>query len=128
MLIGTGGNAGNQSATLVIRGLATGEITRKHGLKVLFREIGIGFLMALLLVTVSVARVYAIHHDVMSAVAIGASLFLIVITAISLGTLIPLVLERLGIDPAHSAAPFLATLIDIIGMFIYCIVASKILG
>ncbi len=128
MLIGTGGNAGNQSATLVVRGLATGEIKRKHGLKVLFRELGIGICLASFLVILSFGRVYFIYHDFMSAIAISLSLFFIVITSMCLGTLIPIMLERFNVDPAHSAAPFLATVMDIIGMLIYCMICSRILG
>jgi len=128
MLIGTGGNAGNQSATLVIRGLATGEIKLKDGLKTLLRELGISVVLASLLVVVSFARIYFIHRDFISAIAISLSLFFIVITSMGLGTLLPLILERLGIDPAHSAAPFLATIMDILGMLIYCIICSRMLG
>ncbi len=128
MLIGTGGNAGNQSATLVIRGLATGEIKRKHGLTVLAREFCMSLVMAALLVVVGFFRVVLIHHDVVSAIAISISLFLIVVASMVLGTVLPLILERLNIDPAHSAAPFLATVMDVLGMLIYCLVCSKILS
>jgi len=127
MLIGTGGNAGNQSATLVIRGLATGEIPHKKGLLVLLREIGLGLLIATTLAIVSFARVYIMHHHFAAAIAISISLFCIVMTSMILGALIPLTLERLGIDPAHSAAPFLATLMDIIGIMIYCVICSYML-
>ncbi len=128
MLIGTGGNAGNQSATLVIRGLATGEIKRGNGFFVLLRELGTAVVMASLLVIVSFLRVYFTYYNFMSALAISFSLFIIVIMSVALGTIVPLALERLNIDPAHSAAPFLATLTDIIGMLIYCIICSRILG
>ena len=128
MLIGTGGNAGNQSATLVIRGLATGEIKRRHGLRVLVRELGMSVIMALLLVVVSFLRVYFIHQDLISALAICLSLFFIIIASMGLGTLIPLLLERFNVDPAHSAAPFLATVMDVLGMLIYCMICNYILG
>ncbi len=128
MLIGTGGNAGNQSATLVIRGLATGEISREQGFTVIAREFGMSLLMATLLVVVSFFRVFLIHHDMISAIAISISLFLIVVASMVLGTLLPLVLERFNIDPAHSAAPFLSTVMDVLGMLIYCLVCSQILS
>lgn len=128
MLIGTGGNAGNQSATLVIRGLSTGEIALKDTLKVLFREFRISMILGIMLVSISFLRVYFTHHEFWSAIAISLSLFAIVITSMMVGTLIPLILERLNIDPAHSAAPFLATLMDILGVLIYCLISSKILG
>lgn len=128
MLIGTGGNAGNQSATLVIRGLTTKEITRQNGIKMLIREMGISLILASIIVLVGFTRVFYTSHDIVSTIAITLSLFLIIVTSITLGTLIPLILERFNLDPAHSAAPFLTTLMDILGVLIYCIVCSRILG
>lgn len=129
MLIGTGGNAGNQSATLVIRGLATGEISRKNAIRVLLREFGMSIFLAFVLFSVSFARIYFLYpNQLVHAFAISASLFLIINMSMILGTFIPFMLERLNIDPAHSAAPFLATLMDIFGIIIYCAVCSKILG
>jgi magnesium transporter len=128
MLIGTGGNAGNQTATLVIRGLTTKEMTRRNAFKVLVREFSISVIMSLLLVVVGFIRVYVSYHDITSAAIISLALFLIVITSVVLGALIPMVLERCNIDPAHSAAPFLATLMDVLGVLIYCFVCSKLLG
>lgn len=128
MLIGTGGNAGNQSATIVIRGLTTGELSRRNGLRVLFREFSVSLVMALLLMSVSFVRVYWACNDIMSAFVISFSLFLIVVTSMVLGACIPLLLERFNVDPAHSAAPFLSTLMDILGVLIYCFVCSRLLG
>ena len=128
MLIGTGGNAGNQSSALVVRGLATGEISRKNSIKVLLREFGISLVIATLLVVVAFARVYILRQDLMSAIAVSISLFFIILMSMFLGTLLPILLERLNLDPAHSAAPFLATLMDILGVAIYCYIVSRILG
>jgi magnesium transporter len=129
MLIGTGGNAGNQSGALVIRGLATGEVGKKNGLRMLLREFGISIIMAIILGTISFARVMLTPEStLLAAFAISISLFFIVITSMILGTFIPILFQRMKIDPAHSAAPFLATLMDIIGILIYCVVSSKILG
>lgn len=128
MLIGTGGNAGNQSATLVIRGLTTKEMSRRNAYRVLMREFGISLIMAMILVVVSFLRVYLSSYDLLSALIISLSLFLIVVTSMVLGAFIPIMLERFDIDPAHSAAPFLATLMDILGVLIYCFVCSKLLG
>ena len=127
MLIGTGGNAGNQSATLVIRGLATGEINRNQGMLVLMREFAIGVFIAASLSLISFGRVIFTNGNHVIASAISLSLFCIVLASMVLGTLIPLILERFGIDPAHSAAPFLATLMDIIGIMIYCSICSVML-
>jgi magnesium transporter len=127
MLIGTGGNAGNQSAIVVIRGLTTKEISRRNAYRVFLRELLIGFLMALFLVVVAFARVYWSYRDLLSALVISVSLFLVVMTSVGLGALIPILFERFDIDPAHTAAPFLATIMDILGVLIYCFVCSKLL-
>ena len=84
-------------------------------------------LMALVLVIVAFARVYWSYRDLLSAFVISISLFLVVMTSVSLGALIPILFERFDIDPAHTAAPFLATIMDILGVLIYCFVCSKFL-
>ncbi|MCK4265278.1 magnesium transporter [Candidatus Babeliales bacterium] len=128
MLIGTGGNAGNQTGAFLIRGLATGEIDRSNGFKLLFREFRISIFMSLILSTIGFIRVITTHSSLVIATTISISLFLITIVSMVMGALLPLILERMNFDPANSAQPFLATLMDIIGIFIYCMVASKILG
>jgi len=128
MLIGTGGNAGNQSATLVIRGLATGEIGQKKRFIVFLRECMLGLFIATLLSVISFGRVWIMHGDLGAAFVISVSLFAIVCVSMLLGTLIPLTLHHFKIDPAHSAAPFLATLMDIIGILLYCSVCKFLIG
>jgi len=129
MLIGTGGNAGNQTGALVIRGLVTGEISRKNSIKVLLREFSISIVMAFILSCVAFARVLTTPHTtIILGLAISFSLFVITVVAMFIGALIPLLLERFNLDPANSAQPFLATIMDIIGVFIYCLIAYKILN
>ncbi|KKQ49822.1 MAG: Response regulator receiver protein [candidate division TM6 bacterium GW2011_GWF2_38_10] len=127
MLVGTGGNAGNQSATLVIRGLTTKEITRQNGMRMLLREFGISLGMAFLLAIVGFLRVWMSAHNMLFSFIVGTSLFVIVVTSVLLGAFIPMLLERLGVDPAHSATPFLTTLMDILGVLIYCSICSSFL-
>lgn len=127
MLMGTGGNAGNQSATLVIRGIATGEIGAGQKWFLFLRESLLAICIGGLLSLISFGRIWLMHGDVAAAFAISASLFAIVAVSMLLGTVIPLTLYKLRIDPAHSAAPFLATLMDVIGIFIYCSVCSLLL-
>lgn len=128
MLIGTGGNAGNQSSAVIIRGLATGQISRKNGLRVLMREMFVSFFISIILGIVAFTRVYFFRQDFLSAITVSTALVLIITMSMFLGSLIPLLLERFNFDPAHSAAPFLATLMDILGVAIYCFVVSRILG
>lgn len=128
MLTGTGGNAGNQSATLVIRGLTTKEISRQNAHKVLLREFGISLVIGLFLVIVGAFRVYQSHPNIMSVLVINIPLFLIVVSSMMLGTVIPLILQAFNIDPAYSAAPFLTTMMDIIGVIIFCVIFNQLLG
>lgn len=129
MLVGTGGNVGNQSSTLMVRGLVTGDINIKNKFDVLLRELKIAFFTGLVLVAVCLARVFLTPGSSLPSIfAISSSLFAIVMTSAFLGTFIPILLDRFDIDPANSAAPFISTLMDIIGVSIYCIIASLILG
>jgi len=128
MLMGTGGNAGNQATAVVLRGLTTKEMSRHNSYKVLWREFLASLVIGSILVTISFFRVYFSSYDMLGSIAISVSLFLIIIASVVLGAFIPIMLERFGVDPAHSAAPFLATLMDVLGTVILCLVSSKILG
>jgi magnesium transporter len=128
MLIGTGGNAGNQSSSLVVRGLVTGEINKNNFLSVIAKEFGISLAIGAILFVISVIRVLMFGGSMINAIAIALSLLGIVITSVMLGTIIPILLDKIGIDPAHSAAPFLATLMDVIGIIMYCTIAGLVLG
>jgi magnesium transporter len=127
MLIGTGGNAGNQSATMIIRGLVTGDVSSRNRWKILGREFLVALLLGVLLFAVALGRVYLFHQDIIGAFTVSASLFCIVVTSVMLGTTIPLVLSKFKIDPTYSAAPFLATIMDIAGVQIYCMIAYMLL-
>lgn len=130
MLIGTGGNAGNQSGAIVLRGLTTGEITRKNSRRVVLRELSLALVVGFLLTSVAAFRIYLDPHQktILETFAVCSSLYIIIIASVMLGTFLPLLFERLNIDPANTAAPFLATLMDIIGILIYCAISSYILG
>nr|HUM33970.1 magnesium transporter [Candidatus Saccharicenans sp.] len=136
MLTGTGGNAGSQSATLVIRALAVKEITVKDALKVLVKEFGVAFLMSLVLATIAYLRVMVfygstptLNHVTPQAVglAVAVALALQVIVSTLIGALLPLVAVSAKIDPAVVASPLLATMVDIFGLLIYFNVARLIL-
>ena len=129
MLTGTGGNVGNQSTTVFVRGLATGEINRKNKLDVLFREVFIALAIGLVLVFSACFRIMLFgNRHLPSVFAVSLSLFVIVLSSVFLGTIIPVLLDYYDVDPAHSAAPILSTLMDVVGITIYCLIASFILG
>lgn len=127
MLVGAGGNSSSQTSAMVLQGLVTGELRSANMWRFLRREFFMALMLAFILSTVGFARAYLTTHSLMQSVAISAALFSIVFVAVNLGSCIPLLLRRLNIDPAFSAGPFLATLMDILGTLIYCYVCQLIL-
>lgn len=117
----TGGNSGSQSSTLMIRGLATGEIQfRQIGIIVL-RELLVGLLMGIITGAVIIGRSIFLPPGVgvHAGLVIGLSLAFVVLVANIIGTLAPLIIHRLGFDPTVMSAPLMATVIDVCGLTIY---------
>jgi len=128
MLTGTGGNAGNQSSALIIRGLATGEIRRENYARVVMKEIAVGISLSFVLAIVSFGRVYlTTGSNVLSSFTVSIAVFLTTVFAILGGTVAPMLLERVGVDPCNCASPALATLTDVGGVLILCSLASILL-
>jgi magnesium transporter len=127
MLISTGGNTSSQTSALVIQGLATGQLHRMNIFKFLRREFLMASMLALVLGAVAFFRAYFASENILESLVISGSLSVIVMASVMLGSLIPLLLKRLNIDPAFSAGPFLATLMDILGILIYCYISRLIL-
>lgn len=127
MLISTGGNTSSQTSALVIQGLITGELHAMNIFRFLRREFLMACILGLILGAVGFVRAYAAGVSILESIAISFSLGVIVLASVILGSLIPLILKRLNIDPAFSAGPFLATVMDILGILIYCYVARWIL-
>ena len=119
MVIGTCGNAGTQSSTMVVRSLALGEIQPNDFLKVFRRELVMGLALGLALAAMTYFRVFLQDQDVMLACIVATALLGTLLTANLVGALIPLVLKRLRLDPALTAGPFIATVIDAVGILIY---------
>lgn len=128
MLISTGGNTSSQTSAVVIQGMASGEITSANVKKFLKRESLMAFMIATILGIIAFARVYMTHGYLLGSLAVSVSLGAIVMVAVLLGSFIPLLFQRLKIDPAFAAGPFLATIMDIFGLLLYCYISSLILG
>jgi len=128
MLIGAGGNASNQSAMLVVRGLAMGEVTRHNFTRLIAREFTLAFVIGGTMMAVAYARVYLFHSSEgnSAALAVGAATMAVMLLAIGLGTLIPLLMDFVRIDPAHSG-PVVAVMVDLCGVAIICYVCFLIL-
>jgi magnesium transporter len=136
LIISSGGNSGSQAATLVTRAIALGEVRIADWWRVMSREIFAGAIMGLLLGVIGFLRVYMWaelfglygDHSTAVAVTIGLSLFGVVLWGCLTGSMLPLILKRLGADPATSSAPFVATLVDVTGIVIYFTVAALVLS
>jgi len=135
LIISSGGNSGSQAATLVIRALALGEIRLAQWWRVMSREIGSGLALGVILGAIGFSRIavwsafsnlYGPHWPLV-ALTVGLALVGIVLWGTLAGSMLPMVLRRLGFDPATSSAPFVATLVDVTGLVIYFSVAILVL-
>jgi len=127
MLIDTAGNAGTQSASIVIRGLATGEFSLRQTFRILKREILIGLTLGLILGTFGLLRAFWMQKDPLLSIAVGAALVVTVTLATISGAFFPLLLRKVKLDPAVAAGPFITTVIDIAGLIIYFQIARFLL-
>lgn len=129
MLMDTGGNSGNQSSTLIIRGLAVGEITAKDWLKVLWKEIRISSIVGIVLSAVNFLRLILIERvELIIALTVSTTLLVTVITAKMIGGTLPLLAKKLRLDPAIMAGPLITTIVDAISLILYFLIAQKLLG
>ncbi|HKZ56055.1 MAG TPA: magnesium transporter [Anaerolineales bacterium] len=128
LIIGTGGNAGSQAVTGIIRALALGEVRRRDLLRVLLREAQTSTLLGILLGAVAFARVllWGLGPQLASVVAI--TILAVCLWANTIGSIIPIVADAVGIDPTVMSAPLIATLVDATGLLIYLSVAGLVLS
>src|SRR5829696_3197399 len=135
LIISSGGNSGSQAATLIIQAMALREITISDWWQIMRREICSGLLLGLTLCILGISVIsiwHAFSHTfgqyyLSLAFTIGISLIGVVLWGTLMGSMLPLILKRLGADPAASSTPFVATLVDVTGMIIYFSVALLIL-
>jgi magnesium transporter len=129
LLISAGGNSGSQSSTLVIRGLAVGEIRLGDWWRILIREFAMGLVLGVVLGAIGFLRVLMYpEQSRMFALTIALTLVGIVTTGCTIGAVLPLGLKRLGVDPATSSTPFIASLVDVLGIIIFVHTAKVILA
>lgn len=128
LLIGTGGNAGSQTVSTIIRSLALGEIRLRHAGRVLLREAGTGLVVGLIIAAVAFARALTWGAQMPLAATVAISILAICTWSTTIGSLIPIAAQRLGLDPAVLSAPLIATLVDATGLVIYFSIAKSILN
>jgi magnesium transporter len=127
LLIGTGGNAGSQTVTTVIRSIALGEIGLRDAGRVLAREASTGVLIGLLVGGIAFGRALLWGAHMPLAITVAITVLVICSWSTTVGSLIPIAAERFGIDPAVLSAPLIATLVDATGLVIYFTIAKAIL-
>jgi magnesium transporter len=128
LLIGTGGNAGSQTVTTVIRSLALGEVRLRDAWRVLGREFSTGALIGILVGAVAFGRALTWGAHMPLAVTVGVTVLVICTWSTTVGSLIPIAAQRFGIDPAVLSAPMIATLVDATGLIIYFRIAKLFLN
>lgn len=126
MLVGAGGNAGNQAAVLVIRGLATGEISERGLCAYVWGETKMALCLSVVMVVAGYARVWLFGYTGIDAIAISTSLVAIVFSSVIIGCTLPVLLHRLQLDPAHAGAT-IQVIMDLAGVIITCAVCSVLL-
>jgi magnesium transporter len=128
LLISAGGNSGSQSSTLIIRGLAVGDLKPGDWWRVLWREAGMGLVLGLGLALIGFLRVMMYpERDIAFALTVAVALVGIVFAGCTVGSMLPILLKRLNVDPATSSTPFIASLVDVTGILIFVFSAQWIM-
>jgi magnesium transporter len=135
LIISSGGNSGSQATTLVIRAMALGEVRLRDFWRVIRRELASGLVLGMILGTIGFARIliwqavfgsYGEHY-LLVGVTVALSLVGVVLWGTVMGSVLPFILKKLGLDPASASAPLVATLVDVAGLIIYFTVAGVVL-
>ena len=127
MIMGTGGNCGSQSSTLVIRGIAVDEIKTKDFLKVWWKEIRVAVIVGIIMAIVNGIRIVIQYDDLQLAVVVGLTLVVTIMISKSLGSMLPLICKKLKLDPAIMAAPLISTILDTCSVLVFFNIAVAIM-
>ncbi len=136
MLMGTGGNSGSQSSVTIIRALSLGDLEPGDVWAVIWKELRVAVLCGLSLAVVSLGKVMLVDHLLLGneavtfgvALTVSLTLFLVVVIAKLVGCTLPILAERLGVDPAVMASPFITTIVDALALLAYFLVAAQVLN
>ncbi len=130
LIISSGGNAGAQSSSLIIRALALGEVRASQWWRVAGKEVSIGLALGVLLGILGAARASLTGEDAQTtalmALAVGSSIVAVIVLGAVVGAILPLIISRVGFDPAVSSSPMIASLVDVLGLGTYFVIASTI--
>jgi magnesium transporter len=130
VIIGMGGNVGTQSSTIVVRGIATGRVEAGGELKLLFKELRVGLILGVLygILLGGFTLLPFVEATPFLGIIVGLSICSSMLIASCIGTVVPLVLRKIDIDPAVATGPFVTTSIDILGVTLYFLIATLISG
>ena len=133
--MGTGGNAGGQSSATVIRGIAVGEIELSDVLKVLWKELRVALLCGVTLAVASFVKIYFIDNlllnmevSYLQILVISLTLMVTVFVAKLVGCVLPIFAKAVKLDPAVMASPFITTIVDVLSLIVYFVIAMNILN
>ena len=127
LIISSGGNSGSQSATLITRALAVGDVELRDALRVFLRELGQGVVLGSCLGVIGFVRAVLWGTDTGLAAVVALTLVLVVIVGAVVGAMLPMMFKRINVDPAVASAPFVASLVDVTGIVVYFSLARQIL-
>jgi magnesium transporter len=129
LIISSGGNSGSQSATLIIRALAVGDVKIGDALRIFLRELGQGIALGACLGAIGFLLVIlGTEHGARFGAVVAISIVLVVLVGTVVGSMLPLLLHRIGFDPAVASSPFVASIVDVTGIVVYFTVARRLLG
>lgn len=129
VVMGMGGNIATQSSTIIVRGIATGRINMQEFSRVVFKEMRVGLILGIIYgLFLGVVAYFSYSEPVMLGLVVSTSIFFCMVTAATIGALVPLVLKRFDVDAAIATGPFVTTSIDILGVALYFWVAKLFLN
>ncbi|RUL54278.1 MULTISPECIES: magnesium transporter [Lysinibacillus] len=128
LISGTSGNSGTQALAVAVRGIATGEIQEKSKIKMFLREIMTGLITGVVCGIVVIAIIFFWKHSLLIGLLVGAAICCSILVATIAGSFIPLLIHKLGVDPAVASGPFITTLNDVTSILIYLGLATTLLG
>ena len=129
MLTGTGGNAGSQAATLIIRGMAVGELEPSDVLQIVWKEVRVAAVCGVILAVLNYFRIIIMYpgEELVAAVTCVA-LFFTIILAKALGSMLPIFAKLCHLDPALMASPMISTLVDVVALLVYFSISARVFG
>ncbi|WP_270474987.1 magnesium transporter [Clostridium cochlearium] len=129
MLMDTGGNAGSQSATLIIRSIALGEVQGKDILKVIWKELRVSLIVGFSLSLINFARIYYLEKTPFEvSLTVCITLFFTVILSKIVGAILPMIAKKIKVDPAIMASPLITTIVDATSLIVYFSIAKILMG